>query len=117
VIFTSVKAEEHESERRALTDCESRAFRRVTRSTTRLSVRERQRLVAYLEVFYERRFVPYRQRLAVRPIGSSASQLYCLGSELAHMVHDGERKILLHANRAEMRKFMEYLKRTFFNNS
>lgn len=115
VIFVSPKARKYEIKLQQIGNYADPEYKTTAKKATRESVRERQRLIAYLKTFYANRHKAYDQQLVVCPLGLSASQLYCLGVDRALIVGEKDRKILLEADREEIRAFTEYLKTVYFS--
>lgn len=84
--------------------------KRLASKAYRANLRERQKLLPYLEKFYRGRDVPYGQRLTLRSPSMSSTYLYCQSAELARIFDQAERREILTANRQEMAAFTVLLK-------
>jgi hypothetical protein len=92
-------------------DRHSVAYARAIQKIAANNAIEIKKALQLLDGFYKKRSVPAERRLIVRSVGLAAAKILCQGAEIAHMLSESERKILLKANRAEMDAFTSYLER------
>lgn len=114
IIFTSLQARGYEAKRREVVDSASAEYKRLVRKSIKLNLLERQKLLPYLEHFYEHRNVSYGQRLTIRSLGYSSNILYCQGADMAHLSDRAEKRKILNRNRAELDAFASFLEMAYF---
>jgi hypothetical protein len=84
-------------------------------TATLLNILERDKLVQFLDLFYDKRLVPFNQRLVIMSIGPlKFSYLYCQGAERAYGVDENIQQEILTTSRHEMQDFTEFLKKIYF---
>jgi hypothetical protein len=88
-----------------------KTFQLLRRTVVRKNLKEREKLLPYLDEFYRDRSVPFEDRLIIESVGPEGSCLKLQGAEAAHILNKATGSCLLARHQAEMRAFTSFLLR------
>jgi hypothetical protein len=114
VMFYAPTYKKFLEQRKAIGDFLNPKAKQIQKKAIKVNLRERQKLLPFLEGFYAHRQVPYTQRLIIEDVGFKGSYLRAQGADLAYIVNSQAKKEILTNNRKEMQAFTQYLKEQFF---
>lgn len=117
VLFTSRKAKEYETKRRATQDPMSHLYKHYEHKALQANTLERRKLHTLLDSYYKTHQVPYMQRLIVTSAGLSSSRLQFQTADLYYTLNKPNRIKQLTSNQAEMSAFTKYLELIYFDES
>jgi hypothetical protein len=96
---------------KTIPDKTSREYKKIFHEASKLNMLEVQKLLPFLDGFYEQRDTPHSRRLIVRCFGPTAARLMAQNADLAEILSPEERVRLLDENQSEMWVFTDYLKK------
>lgn len=113
VDFRPKLTKEYELQAQAIGDPKDPLYKRLRHKAMEVNIREMQKLLPYLDAFYQGRDTPQSQRLIVKHFGHLTNFLMCQGAALTLIGDRVTRKDLLLQHQAEMKAFTDYLKATW----
>lgn len=114
VMFYAAESKPLELQYRQVGDPRDPVFHQLRDQAVLLNLRERQKLLPSLDLFYRERLTPFGTRLIITSFGPEASRLQCQTAELAPALTEPERRNLLSSHQREMRAFTDFLISQFF---
>lgn len=114
IMFSSPKARKYEQRCKKIGDRTSPEYKKASLKAKKLNLSERQKVLEWLNGFYEQRDTPHSQRLTIMEMSHEVSYLYCQSACMAPLLPAAGRKKLLQTNQAEMQAFTDYLVASFF---
>ena len=89
--------------------------KQLLREITIKNLKEREKLIPYLEAFNGGRNIPYLVRLGINRLGLGRSRIESQGADFQKIEEDADkRRAQLHLFQEEMRAFIEFLKDVYF---
>lgn len=86
----------------------------IIKNITFENLKERKRLIQFLEAYYKNRIVPEEQRLIPAGKGWGATRLESIGADLQKIEDTERQNESLKLYQEEMKTFSEFLKQTYF---
>jgi len=116
VMFYAAESKPLELQYRQVGDPRDPVFHQLRDQAIILNLRERQKLLPSLDLFYRDRLTPYGARLIITSFGPEASRLQCQNAELAPILSKPEQRNLLSSHQREMRTFTDFLISRYYKN-